>query len=333
MSSLYHPERYVDFEKSLLAHDQAADMLCGKKLVFLVGSPRSGTTWLQLLLSRSPAIATAMETNLFNQFMRSMIERWNHDRTTGQLTGLTKLLSEEEFRGLLRSTSAFVFAKMAQKKPSATIVLEKTPHHINYAREILDLWPEAHFIHIIRDPRSVVASLRVASKSWASQWASTKVSWSCEQWIADVTTGRQISSLTQNYKEVFYHELFSDGPEILMGILNKLGVPSSLEDCQRYVDECNIQNLRAGKLENAPWDVAVSKVSLGSGTTDSWRAELSAWEIAVVEHVAGPLMSELGFKPVNGSKAMAALVGTACTFQDAAKVVKRRLRNFLERRR
>src|SRR5580693_4573293 len=116
MSSLYHPERYMDFEKSLLTHDQAEDMLCGKKLAFIVGSPRSGTTWLQLLLSRSPAIATALETNLFTQFMRPMVEQWNHDRITGQLTGLTKLLSDEEFRDLLRITSAFVFAKIAQSK-------------------------------------------------------------------------------------------------------------------------------------------------------------------------------------------------------------------------
>ena len=308
-------------------------MLCGKTLAFIVGSPRSGTTWLQLLLSRSPEIATALETNLFNQFMRPMVEQWNHDRITGQLTGLTKLLSDEEYRGLLRSTSAFVFAKIAQRRPSATVVLEKTPDHVNYGREILDLWPEAHFIHIIRDPRSVAASLRVASKTWASQWASSKISRSCERWIADVSNGRQIRSATQNYHEVFYHELISDGPDIVMRLLNKLGVPTSLEDCQRYVDECNIRNLKAGKLDNAPWDIAMSKVSFGSGTTDSWRAELSAWEIALVEHLAGPLMSELGFKPVTGNKVMAVLVGVDCKFKDAARAVKRRLRKFLERRR
>jgi hypothetical protein len=327
---LYHPEDYMDFEKSLLTYDQVEDILYGKKLVFLVGSPRSGTTWLQLLLSRPPAIATVPETQLFSRYMSSMVERWNDDRTTGQLTGLANLLSEEEFRSLLRSTSAFVFAKIAQTKPSATVVLEKTPGHVQCAREILDLWPDAHFIHIIRDPRAVAASLRTASKTWASQWASSKVSRSCERWIADVTKGRQIRSQTQNYHEVFYHELISDGPDILMGILNKLGVSSSLEDCQRYVDECNIQNLKKGKLDNAPWDVAVTKVTFGPGTTDSWRTELSAWDIALVERLTGPLMSELGFKPVNGSKATAAFVDMVGTLKDVARVVKQRL---LEQRR
>jgi hypothetical protein len=322
----------MDSGKSLLAREHAEDMLCGKKLGFIVGSPRSGTTWLQLLLSRSPAIATALETNLFNQFMRSMLEQWNHDRIAGQLTGLTKLLSEEEFRDLLRTTSAFVFSKIAQSKPSASVVLEKTPHHLNHAREILELWPDAHFIHIIRDPRSVAASLRVASRTWASQWASSKMSRSCEMWIADVINGRRIRSMTQNYHEVFYHELISNGPHIVMRLLNTLGVRSSLEDSQRYVDECNIRNLKAGKLDNAPWDVTISKVALGSGTPDGWRAELSAWEIAVVEHLAGPLMSELGFKAVTDNRAMATLAAMDCTSKDAARVVKRRLRTFFKHR-
>jgi hypothetical protein len=42
------------------------------KLVFLVGAPRSGTSWLQLLLSASPSIATATETYLFATYTQSL---------------------------------------------------------------------------------------------------------------------------------------------------------------------------------------------------------------------------------------------------------------------
>jgi Sulfotransferase family len=311
-------------KKPLLTHDQAEAILCGKKLVFLVGSPRSGTTWLQLLLSRSPAIATTPETQLFSHYMRSMVAQWNDDRMTGRPIGLTTLLGDEEFRGLLRSTSAFVFAKIAQSKSSATVVLEKTPDHVHCSREILELWPDAHFIHIIRDPRSVAASLRAASRSWASDWASAGAWRNCERWIADVSTGRQIRSATPNYHEVTYEELSVGGPDVVMRLFAGLGIPSSLDECKRYIDECNIENLKR---------LAVPEGFFRSGRTDSWQVELSAWEIALVEHVAGPLMSELGFKPVNRSKALAALVGIACTSKDAARVLKRRLRNFLERRR
>jgi hypothetical protein len=309
--------------KSPLMHDQAEEMLCGRKLVFLVGSPRSGTSWLQLLLSQPLAVATVPETHLFSEYMRSMIEQWNHDRAiTAQMTGLAKLLTEEEFRGLLRNASAFVFAKIAQCKPSATIVLEKTPMHVTYGREILDLWPEAHFIHIIRDPRSVVASVRAASKTWASGWASPSVWTNCERWIVDVSSGRQISSATQNYHEVFYHELISDGPHVLMRIFNILGVAASLEDCQRYIDECNIENLKRLSPPTGFYRL---------GKTDSWRTELSAWEIALVERLAGPLMSELGFTPVTDNKVMSALVDKACTAREVARAGKRSIRAWRQR--
>jgi hypothetical protein len=311
-------------KKPLLTHDQAEDILCGKKLVFLVGSPRSGTTWLQLLLSRSPAIATVPETNLFSQYMRSMVEQWNHDRMTGQLTGLTKLLSDDEFRGLLRSTSASVFAKIAQTKPSATVVLEKTPGHVHCSREILELWPDAHFIHIIRDPRSVVASMRAASRSWASDWASPRAWRNCERWIVDVSSGRQIRSATLNYHEVTYEELSVGGPDVVMRLLAGLGIPSSLDECERYIDECNIENVKL-----LPVPIGFFRL----GRTDNWQVELSTWEIALVERVAGPLMSELGFKPVIDNKAMSVLVNMAWTAFGAARAAKRRLRNFLERRR
>jgi hypothetical protein len=308
------------------------DALRDKQLVFLVGAPRSGTTWLQLLLSRSPSVVTAPETHLFNAFLRSMVDQWNnfqnYSRSTGTEIGLTALLSDEEFRALLRTVSGFVFAKIAQRKLSATVILEKSPPHVHCWREILDLWPDAHFIHIIRDPRSVIASLRAASKTWGSQWASSRISTNCESWIWDVTDGRRIASATRNYQEVTFEGLISDGPGVLTRLLSGLGVRSSPDECRRYVDECGIDNLRVGNLDNAPFDWA--RRGEGSffrlGTTDGWRVELSTWEIALVECLAGPLMSELGFKPAIDNKAVSALVGMAWTAWGAARAAKRRIR-------
>lgn len=306
------------------------DVLRGKKLVFLVGAPRSGTTWLQLLLSRSPSVATAQETHLFSAFLSSIVTRWNDDRRTGARVGVVQVLNDDEYRGLLRLASGFVLAKIAQSKSSATVVLDKSPSHVGCSREILEAWPEAHFIHIIRDPHSVVASLRVASKSWASEWASARISTNCERWIADVVRGRQIRSATTNYQEVKYEELITDGPGVLMRIFTGLGVPSSLDECRRYVGECNIQNLKVGKLDGAPFDVAkMGKESWRIGTTDSWRVELSKWEIALVERLTGPLMSELGYAPADGSKAVSVFVGMGWSAWKVARAGKRRLRRFV----
>jgi Sulfotransferase family len=316
----------------MLTQAQIEDTLRGKQLVFLVGAPRSGTTWLQLLLSRSPLVVTAPETHVFSLFLRPMVDQWNRLRKTGERIGLNQLLSEEEFRGMLRGISGFVFAKIAQSRPSATVVLDKTPNHVSCWREILDAWPEAQFIHIIRDPRSVVASLRVASRSWAAHWASSRITTNCERWIADVISGQQIKSATSNYQEVTFQELISCGPDVVMRLLTKLGVQSSRDECQRYVDECKIDNLKAGRLNNAPFDVGkMNKESFRHGTTDGWRKELSVREIALVERLAGSLMSEYGFMPVNRSKIVSALLDLDCTIRYARRGVKWQLQSLAER--
>lgn len=317
----------------MLMKAQAEEALRGKRLVFLVGAPRSGTTWLQLLLSRSPSVVTAQETDLFNIFLRPIVGEWNRYRRTGEPASLSEVLSEGDFRRLLRSVSGFVFAKIAQGKPSATVVLEKTPNHVRHWREILDLWPEASFIHIIRDPRSVVASLRAAAKNWGSGWGSSKVSTICEMWVADVTDGRQIRSATQKYQEVMFQDLVSDASGVLMRLLSELGVQSTPHQCRQYAEECRIDNLKAGKLDNAPFDMArAGKYRFRMGATDSWRNELSRWEVAVVERLAGQLMSELRFAPAKVSKAMSIFADMGWTTWEVARAAKRRLRRSAERR-
>ncbi len=57
-------------------------------VVFLVGAPRSGTTWLQHLLGAHPRIATRQETDLLNETWPerfSPYDRWLFDRVAGDL--------------------------------------------------------------------------------------------------------------------------------------------------------------------------------------------------------------------------------------------------------
>jgi hypothetical protein len=162
---------------------------------------------------------------------------------------------------------------------------------------------------VIRDRRSVAASLRIASKSWGPVWGSSRISRICKGWISDVNEGRRISSATHNYQEVTYQDLISDTAEVLLRLFTGLGIRSSLDECRLYVDQCNIEKLRAGEFVNSPFDLSITgKYRFRIWSPDSWRVELSKFEIALVEHLTGPLMSELGFIPTSGHTARSALV-------------------------
>ncbi len=130
------------------------DDLQDRELVFLVGCARSGTTWLQLLLSQHPRVSTSQETNLFNVYMGPMWSKWQEEISNKHVTGLNTLLVQGTFLDLCRRFSAAVLDRIARVSGEETIILEKTPGHVFHAEFILQLFPKARFIHLVRRPES-----------------------------------------------------------------------------------------------------------------------------------------------------------------------------------
>lgn len=118
------------------------------KVVFVVGSPRSGTTILENILSYHPLVAEWYEPyyiwRSYFPYGESEVWKWEHlNRDVIQ-----KIRDEfGRYRKLLR-------------KP---IVLDKSPGHV-FNLEIIDwIFPEAKWIHIFRDGRDVTLSIH---KEW-----------------------------------------------------------------------------------------------------------------------------------------------------------------------
>ncbi|HTV43854.1 MAG TPA: sulfotransferase [Stellaceae bacterium] len=273
-----------------------AEPLAGKRLVFLIGAPRSGTTWLQLLLSRSPRIATANETHLFNGYLSSLFSTWDLHRRNIRALGLHHLLSECEYFQFIRDFATTVMLRIAAQKPDADILLEKTPGHVLHWQDIIRIFPDAAFLHIVRDPRSVVASLCAAADGWGAQWTSREALINCETWIEYIRASRSLSAATDNFLQVGYRDLWENGPQTLRSVFAWLGVEIGIEECGAMLDQCRIGNLRAHRLPDAPWDLAAEPAEFyRAGGTETWRSELTAREIYLVEHLTRELMRELGF--------------------------------------
>jgi Sulfotransferase family len=273
-----------------------AEAVANKRIVFLVGAPRSGTTWLQLLLSRSPRIATANETHLFTGYTRSLFATWDLHRRNQRPVGLHHLLSEDEYFDLIRNFAAQIMLRLADRNPVADILLEKTPDHILHWRDIIKIFPNASFVHLVRDPRSVVASLRAAATGWAGAWSSREVFVNCETWIKYIEQSKCLKAATNNFLQVNYQDLWHDGASTLGSIFSWLGAPLSATQCSTILDECRIDKLRGNRLAAAPWDLSAEPQGFyRKGGTESWRTELTRREAYLIEHLTRDLMNELGF--------------------------------------
>ena len=118
------------------------------------------------------------------------------------------------------------------RDPGERIILEKTPNHVFHAVLILRLFPEARFIHIVRDPRGVAASLLDASRSWARDWAPDNAADCARLWNRSVSAGRQIDKLTRCFTEVKYESLCLEPVQTLDGLFEFIGLERDQALCE-----------------------------------------------------------------------------------------------------
>lgn len=266
------------------------DSLGEKRLVLIVGAPRSGTSWLQLLLTSVPEAASAFETHLFSAYLRSSFERWRVWEESGYVMGLHHLMSKSDYLDALRCLASSVLLSITKQKPNARFIVEKTPAHCAYASDILDLFPDAMFIHLVRDPRSVVSSLIAASKTWASDLKGVTAAEACEIWTRSTEASRQIQEKTNNYLEIKYEELLQEGPQYLKTIFDWVEIAISRSECENVFVRHKFEAMKSSNCLQLP------ETFFRSGTPDNWKHDLSAAEIALIESAACQLMRDFGYK-------------------------------------
>ena len=73
------------------------------ELLFMIGCPRSGTTWLQLLVGQHPGVASAHESYLFSVYVDALTRAWGLDRDRlPPRTGLKNILTDEARASLFK---------------------------------------------------------------------------------------------------------------------------------------------------------------------------------------------------------------------------------------
>lgn len=290
--------------------------------VFVVGSPRSGTTWVQSLLDCHPEVATCRETHLFSGYIEQLRDRWRFDdRRKEQYesyyrVGLPTVLGRDEFLDLCGNFAEEVLHRVAGGQVGRTdVVVEKTPHHARCADLILELFPEARFVHVIRDPRAVVASLRKASQGWGHYWTPDSTIDSIRLWKKNVECGREIADLTPRYMELSYETLHDETLATTRTMFDWMGLDSDDEFCAEAVEACRLDELE----DREEHDEAGDRLGPAEGTPEGffrkgakkgWRRDLGNWQIGLVEHMCREEMEELGYDRTGRDRLLPRLILT-----------------------
>jgi tetratricopeptide (TPR) repeat protein len=137
----------------------------GKRLFFIAGTEKSGTTWLQLLLDRHPRIACKGEGQFATRLWPDLC-----DAIKGY-SGFIRELNLKVFNEIeqfplpddadIAAIQAFAASLMLAKygdHDEIQAVGEKTPGHIRTLDMLKRLFPESRFLFISRDGRDIAVS-------------------------------------------------------------------------------------------------------------------------------------------------------------------------------
>ncbi len=268
------------------------------KYVFIVGCPRSGSTWTTFLLAQHPSVATFQHAKVFDYLIR--MEQWHRlkagfsfivkpDATNREdKLRLAEVLPREDLYPLLRPAAEGILRSVATARPGASVVIDKTPENGHLADFILKVLPEAWFLHIVRDPRSVYCSHRSASSSWARWEFPTQPIDGARFWKKDVLASRAIAAKTERFLEVRYEDLKAHGARELCRILEWL----ELDVAPDFPE----QALGASTKDKVRDTLQMPDGFVRKAPAAGWRDELSPRDARIIEHLAGDLMDELGYE-------------------------------------
>lgn len=296
---------------------------------FLVGNPRSGTKMLRELLNASPDLwMSEVESHFIPKFTRTIARygdlatREGFDRLTAALRG-TRAFWQWEHRGvrvpadewwaacprhdwpgIVTGLFRCVHRREAPEspKPWAEIVWgDKTPVYMAEIPLLAALFPQARFIHIVRDPRDCVLSTESA---WGNSPLRTAQEWA-DRVRSCRTAGRALGAA--RYLELRYEDLVADVRGELARIFEFLGVPLPAD---------------AGRLRRAPENLGAARGAreVVAGNTAKWKGRMEPELRRGIEEITGDLLDAYGYErehPAAPTRALSRVRLGAYRFRDA----------------
>lgn len=281
------------------------------KHVFIVACRRSGTTWVTMLLSQHPRVVGVQQSSFFHrvnylaQYLDEEVKYGRHVLTAagsngaGSASGDTSaelqrkairdVVPLERFHHHIRGFAEEVYERLANCAEGTLAVVDHQPENVRAWKHIIEIFPDAYFLNVVRDPRSVYSSYYHSARTWSNRetFTSDPTEFAAE-WKLDVSGGREIRLRTDRYLEVRYEDLLGNGPSELRRIHEFLELPTSDEQCRDAIEACSLDRLR--KSSHGP------RGFFRKGEAKGWRSELPRSKVARIEYETASLMTELGYE-------------------------------------
>lgn len=264
-----------------------------KELIFLIGAPRSGTTWLHSMLAAHPVIASSKELSIVNAYISPLVSAWQRQKSYEfgrKGTGLANVWSEAEFQAFCKSFLDDVYSRATANQTPALFYVDKCPGCANHVDVIDMFFPTAKYVHIIRDGRDVINSMLEASKGWGRTWAPGNIMRAAQTWKRHVQGARGAAKFKGRYVETTYETLQNKGADELERILNLLDLALPADQVRTIYEQQQFENMKSAAKQ-----AGVPEGFYRRGEIGDWEKNLTIEEKYEIEKYAGRMLRQLGY--------------------------------------
>jgi hypothetical protein len=265
--------------------------------LLVLGVSRSGTTLLRVMLDRNSQLAVPDESYFVPLLADRHLLRVDRDEF---LDDLRRLQTVREWGVPLDK----VRARLADRTPIGRAIAaiyevyaeqqgkprwgDKTPMYMRHLPLLRRLFPDAQYVHLIRDGRDAAVSFLsmlegIAFETWGHPRTPAGFA---AHWRTDVKAARRHGRRVgpDRYLEVRYEDLVTDTEGTLRRICTFAGLPFEPAMID-YGESNSAEKPHQQNLKRPPTP----------GLRD-WRTEMTAADAGEFESVAGDLLRELGYE-------------------------------------
>ena len=263
--------------------------------IFVVGNSRSGTTLMGTILGRHTSVFSFEELHFFEELWSAKlfdIQRngyltrgdWKSFRTESQT--LIESISQQ-----LSPANVFsAFLSYETQLQNKTRGCDQTPQNILYIDEILDNYPHACIVHMIRDPRAILLSQKnrwrrpflsdnIPKKEAIRYWLNYHPITMSQLWKANVLTADQFETDKRVYT-LRYEDLLTEPEKEVEKVCQFAGIDYT-------PDMLKVPQVNSSSQRDQPKQEGINK-----DRANSWKkGGLSSTEMFLCQKIDRTVMS------------------------------------------
>lgn len=286
------------------------------KPIYIVGNSRSGTTIMAIILRQNKEIFSFRELHFFEQLWSQKDKHKVYSRNEVEHLGARLLCLQREGYYLCRNHTTYLdesknilrelndndltfmntyktFLLYETRRNDKFYPCEQTPRNIFYIQEILESFPDARIIHMVRDPRAILLSQKnkwkrgrlgkkISVMETIRSWVNYHPIVIGKLWNAAVRAGCRFKYDSRVFT-VRFEDFLQQPQETLQKICNFLEV--------QYQDNMlDVAQVGSSNISDNP-----ERRGINPEVSDYWKKNLNATDIYWCQKINKSLMETYGY--------------------------------------